>query len=541
MTEENSGKSAAAALAESAARALGAFEAAGQGLPQRTSLPHPFSNLTREEWARSISLWRAHGAPLLKDMPARPCPTCGGTASDHIFQSYDAYPYHECMNCRTWFVPLEITHDLFERYFESVPEARRFGDYTDAQAVETAAVSADRARFDRYYAALKSCLARAGAPASTLDIGCGVANSLEVASEHGFEAEGIEVNRHAVTLGRKQGRYVSFPGEVTRAPVFDAVTMWETLEHIADPLGALQDARVRLKPDGLLALSVPNLNAPDIRWMRSDSLQIHGGPAWPGHINLWTPKTLAFLLRRAGFEPLHMSGQFSTNLEELAAYSLGEWSGARDYLRADAPEFELPRAASDLAQTLSPAAIAWQEGFAFAPILFVLARRSDGTAPAGLPAYTTAVAEARRRGLADTYGLQDASHGPRRRGHSLDLDDPEWHAEGVASAGGRLQIDADASGPFAYLWRSKAMDAQMRAQIRVRGALLSGGLSAGLLQADTWTAQQSTTSPGPFELTLEVPPGTGFNLIICNNDNGCGPAVADIDCVEFAGAEKGLP
>ena len=345
MTEENSGKAAAAALAESAARALGAFEAAGQGLPRRTSLPHPFSNLTREEWARSISLWREYGAPLLKDMPERPCPTCGGTASDHIFQSYDAYPYHECMNCRTWFVFLEITQDLFERYFETVPEARRFG----------------------------------------------------------------------------------------------------------------------------------------------------------------------------------------------------EWSGARDYLRADAPEFELPRAASDLAQTLSPAAIAWQEGFAFAPILFVLARRGDGTAPAGLPAYTAAVAEACRRGLADTYGLQEASHVPRRRGPSVDLADPEWHAEGVVSAGGRLPIDADTSGPFAYLSRSKAMDAQTRAQIRVRGALLSGDLSAGLLQADTWMAQQSTTSPGPFELTLEVPPGTCLNLIICNNDIGCGPAVADIDCVELAGADTRLP
>lgn len=541
MTAETSGKAAAANLAESIARALGAFESAGQSPPRRTSLPHPFSNLTRQDWARSISLWREHGAPLLGNVPARPCPTCGGTSSDHIFQSYDDYPYHECRNCRTWFVPLEIKHDLFERYFEAVPEARQYGDYTDAQAVETVAVAADRARFDGYYAALKCCLACTASSISTLDIGCGVANSLAVAAEHGFAAEGIEVNRHAVTLARKLGRHVSFPGEATRAPVFDAVTMWETLEHMADPLAALRDAHNRLKPDGLLALSVPNLNSPDIRWMRGDSLQIHGGPAWPGHINLWTPRTLAFLLRRAGFEPLHMAGQFSTNLEELAAYSLGEWSGARDYLRLDAPEFELPCAASDLAQALSPAVIAWQEGFAFAPILFVLARRTDGTAPAGLAAYTAGIAEARRRRLAGTYRLQPTSHRIPRRGQAIDLGDPEWRDEGVVSAGGRLQIDADAAAPFAYLWRSRAIDAPAGALVRVRGLLFSGGVSAGLLRTNSWAAQQSASSPGPFELILEISPGAGCNLIISNNDDGCGPAVADIDCAEFVSLDRSLP
>jgi SAM-dependent methyltransferase len=541
MTAETSGKAAADALAQSFARALEAFEATDPGSPRRTSLPHPFSNLSREQWARSISLWREHGAPLLREVPARPCPTCGGTKSDHIFQSYDAYPYHECMNCRTWFVPLEITHVLFERYFEAVPEARKFGDYTDSQAVETAAVSADRARFDGYYAALKSCLARCGAPVSTLDVGCGVANSLVVATEHGFEAEGIEVNRHAVTLARKLGRQVTFPEEPTRAKAFDAVTMWETLEHISAPLTALQEARERLKLDGLLALSVPNLNAPDIRWMRGDSLQIHGGPAWPGHINLWTPKTLALLLRRAGFEPMYMAGQFSTNLEELAAYSLGEWSGARDYLRIDSPEFELPFAASNLAQSLGPAVISWQEGFAFAPILFVLARRSDGSAPSGLAAHTASVADARRRSLAITYRLQHTPPGPRRRGQVVNLADSEWRAEGISLAGDRLQIDATDSEPFSYLWRSQPIDAPTGALIRVRGVLLSGGLSAGLLEADCWTAQESATSPGPFELTLRASPEAIFNLIICNNDNGGGPALADIDCVEIVDEDKNLP
>jgi SAM-dependent methyltransferase len=299
------------------------------------------------------------------------------------------------------------------------------------------------------------------------------------------------VNRHAVALARKLGRQVIFPGDATKTTAFEAVTMWETLEHIDDPLAALQDARSRLKPDGLLALSVPNLNAPDIRSMRGDSLQIHGGPAWPGHVNLWTPATLALLLRRAGFEPLHMAGQFSTNLEELMAYQLGHWSGARDYLRADAPEFALPVAAKELSAGLGPVAVSWQDGFAFAPILFVLARRADGTAPLGLDAFLREKTAARTQTLAAAYQLSDDSDAPRRRGRTLDLTAPEWRSEGAAIDGARLQIDAEDAGEFAYLWRSSPLDLSTGCEIRVRGVILSGGLFAGLLYDEAWSSTAS--------------------------------------------------
>ncbi len=535
--------SAAGLLSQGVARALQGFDPSGASNPVRTQLPHPFSNLTRAEWARSIDLWRARGAPLLNTLPSRSCPTCGGNSSDYLFDSYDAYPYHECQSCRTWFVPLVITHELFERYFETVPEARRFGDYTDAQAVNTAAMDADRARFDKYYAALNGCLARGpGERSSTLDIGCGVANSLAVATEHGFDAEGIEVNHHAVNLARKLGRAVHFPQEATRAPRFDAVTLWETLEHISDPLAELKQAHARLKQDGVLALTVPNLNAPDIRSMRGDSLQIHGGPAWPGHMNLWTPGTLTQLLRRAGFEPVHLAGQFSTNLEELLAYQLGHWSGARDYLRADTAEFELPSAARELAAALGPALSSWQEGFAFAPILFVLARRSDGPAPPGYPTYAAQVSSARQTALNHTYRLEEEQLTPRhRRGESLDLSEPEWSDTGTRLNGGRILLDAGPAAPFAYLWRSHPLALTAGSIVRLRGMVLQGGLAAGLLEADRWAAQASVTQTGPFEISLTVRADITAQLVISNCNDGCGPAVADIDCAELFAVGEDLP
>lgn len=540
MSEDITGK-AASALAEAFARALREFEAAPAAPAVRARLPHPFSNLSRADWAHSISLWRMHGAPLLAALPRRDCPTCASSASDHIFDSYDAYPYHECVKCRTWFVPLDIRHDLFERYFEIVPDARRYGDYTDSQAVDPAAQESDRARFEGYYTALRACLARPdGEDVATLDIGCGVANSLAVATSLGLAAEGIEVNQHAVALARKLNRKVHFPGEATDAAAFDAVTLWETLEHIADPLTALQDARGRLKEDGLLALTVPNLNAPDIRSMRGDSLQIHGGPAWPGHINLWTPETLSMLLRRAGFEPLLMSGQFSTNLDELVAYHLGQWSGARDYLRVDTPEFALPAAARDLASALAPAIVSWQEGFAFAPILFVLARRDDGAAPPGFERLAADKSAARRAGLGRAYGLGEATPERRVRGTAIDLALPEWSSDAVTQEAGRLHLRAVGSAASGYLWKSQPLDLPAGSRINLRGVLYAGGLSAGLLQGDQWADQMAVIRSGQFEIFVTAPGGS-VSLVISNNDNGCGPADATIDCAEFTSAEAELP
>jgi SAM-dependent methyltransferase len=541
MTDETPEGEAARELGKAVARALLAFEAAPSTGSVRTKLPHPFSNMTRADWARSIELWREHGAPLLATLHPRGCPSCGASASDYIFDSYDGYPYHECQDCRTWFVPLDVRHEVFERYFTIRPDARRFGDYTDAQAVENAAMDADRARFEGYYSALKSCLGRdAGQAPTTLDVGCGVANSLAVAADHGFAAEGIEVNAHAVNLARGMGRAVNFPGEPTRAERFDAVTMWETLEHISDPLAALQDAHARLLPDGLLALSVPNLNAPDIRSMRGDSLQIHGGPAWPGHINLWTPDTLALLLRRAGFEPLHMSGQFSTNLEELLAYQLGQWSGARDYLRRDAPEFDLPAGASQLVSALGAAASVWQEGFAFAPILCVLARRSDGAAPAGFAAYAAARKMDRNARLHASYDLPVRR--PRSvRGRPLDLAQADWASVGAQLCGSRLEIDGRGEAPFAYLWRSADFQEPAASALCVRGVLFEGGISIGLLAGDTWASQVVVTTDGPFEVSLDMPAGMTVRLLVCNNDMGRGGGVADIDCASVSSAGWGLP
>ena len=42
---------------------------------------------------------------------------------------------------------------------------------------------------------------------------------------------------------------------------FDAVTCWDTIEHLADPLMALMQLRNVIKPNGYLFLSTPDISS----------------------------------------------------------------------------------------------------------------------------------------------------------------------------------------------------------------------------------------------------------------------------------------
>src|SRR5262249_36171986 len=84
--------------------------------------------------------------------------------------------------------------------------------------------------------------------------------------------------------------------ERQNANKFDAITSFEVLEHVPDPLSVLVAARQMLKREGALVLSVPNLDDPYC-------LNQQITPAMPPiHINFFSRSSLGALLERAGFE-----------------------------------------------------------------------------------------------------------------------------------------------------------------------------------------------------------------------------------------------
>jgi 2-polyprenyl-3-methyl-5-hydroxy-6-metoxy-1,4-benzoquinol methylase len=101
---------------------------------------------------------------------------------------------------------------------------------------------------------------RLGSDVDLVDVGCGDGEFLR--GVHGSHKRGLEFNAEAVKRAGEQGLNVSMatlaslPGESA-----DVVTMFQVIEHVADPAALIRDAVRVLRPEGRLFLSAPNNDA----------------------------------------------------------------------------------------------------------------------------------------------------------------------------------------------------------------------------------------------------------------------------------------
>jgi len=137
-------------------------------------------------------------------------------------------------------------------------------------------------------------------PGRLLDIGCGVGVVLQAASP-AWTATGVEPSKWAAKHARETFHLNVIEGSVedTKFPdaSFDAVTMLDVIEHLADPRHVLAEVHRILRPGGVFYIYTPDLSAPVARLM---------GRWWWGlraaHLYYFSGTTLPALLRDLGYE-----------------------------------------------------------------------------------------------------------------------------------------------------------------------------------------------------------------------------------------------
>jgi len=338
----------------------------------------PFSSMNEPQWRRAIELWNVHAAELLATLPERPCPACASARSRWLFQSYDLHQFHECEICGCWFTPKVVDWSVFERLFAKSPEALRNAESMMGHRDDEAGREVDMRRIGAYLDELLPILPRHdGQPIRYLDAGCGVGHSLRAGLERGLVVQGVEVDDAAVALARKAGLPVATPADVDAMPKgpYQLLSFWETLEHIAEPLQTMQRFLPYLAEDGLVAISVPNLNAPETRALRDACVWVHGGYNTPGHVNLFHVHALERLLERAGLTLIDAEGQFNGSTLELMAYMTGESRGAFDVLHRDVQRGRLSAYLGPLLADVSPGMALFETYALLSPILRVVACR----------------------------------------------------------------------------------------------------------------------------------------------------------------------
>ena len=144
-----------------------------------------------------------------------------------------------------------------------------------------------------------------GAGASVLDWGAGSGAFIRDASAAGFKAMGYDVNVHSQLRLERQGT-------LSRDPyIVDAVTLWDTIEHMEQPEAVLKS----IKKGAYLFASAPVFD--DLRKIRESK---HYRPG--EHLYYWTPKGFIDWLGLYGFRLLEQSShETDAGRESIGAFA----------------------------------------------------------------------------------------------------------------------------------------------------------------------------------------------------------------------------
>lgn len=135
-------------------------------------------------------------------------------------------------------------------------------------------------------------------PGKILDVGCGDGGFLELAREAGWTGVGFDYEERMIERAKQRGVEVhasefSAFCRSRAAGEFDAVTLFDVLEHSPEPAGLIRLLKPLLKKGGHLAVTLPNARRP-IPFAREE----HDYP--PHHFTRWTPEALEGFLEREG-------------------------------------------------------------------------------------------------------------------------------------------------------------------------------------------------------------------------------------------------
>ena len=219
------------------------------------------------------------------------CRICGGPAG-HWYTTASR-PTFRCAACGHIEVPAGLArladgrsiYEAEDAVFVKDGNADYYLDDTNAQAGRR------KAAFVRRYC-------RAG---TLIDVGASYGHFLAAIGKD-FDAQGFEVSPDAVAYAVRQFGVRNLVGSVYEWPAsmaepVDVITSWDVIEHLEDPVGAIQIMRAHLKPGGLLFLSTPDAGSlvarlMGTRWHYLDPVQ---------HINLFSRANLIRVLKDENF------------------------------------------------------------------------------------------------------------------------------------------------------------------------------------------------------------------------------------------------
>ena len=254
------------------------------------------------------------------------CLVCSSREAERLYR-LTHFSIYRCRSCRQVFQhPLPTEEEIRELFASlyttgegSVPELRDYYGFCYDDAPENPLVQLYECWLDRIEARVR--------PGRILDIGCGTGLFLQVARRRGWEVCGVDECEEALDHARSKFGLEVAQGEFSKLPLggrrFDAITLWDIVEHAREPVALLAEARRRLAPGGLVGLSTPNQRS-ILEAVAGPLYRLSGGRLRAPlekfyieqHFLYFTPDTLRGALARAGLRAVELDREL-TDLRRL--------------------------------------------------------------------------------------------------------------------------------------------------------------------------------------------------------------------------------
>ncbi|MFH0957559.1 MAG: class I SAM-dependent methyltransferase [Pseudomonadota bacterium] len=213
------------------------------------------------------------------------CDLCGSKESSVVFEK-EGFRHVRCKKCGLVYVNPRLKGHLD---FQRISGTGSMGEDRISSA-QMSRICRELAIFGNYRRLNK-----------ILEIGAGRGWFLSVAMDLGWKTWAVEINRDAIAnlvqKGIKNIIVSSAENFEAGKETFDAIRVWDVIEHLESPLQCLHRVYDCLRPGGLLRLSTTNFNSLS---------RFVNGPEWvylngSDHIILFDPVTITKLLKAAGF------------------------------------------------------------------------------------------------------------------------------------------------------------------------------------------------------------------------------------------------
>ena len=145
--------------------------------------------------------------------------------------------------------------------------------------------------------------------------------AVSIINSLGFNGTGLEGNIQSLDFAKKYRRINLLPktlDEVDLKEKQDVISFFGVLEHLTDPINALEISNELLKKHGIVVIEVPNFDSLSTRVQNYTKIaDRHLEPIT--HIMLFTENSLKFALRKTGFSPI-ASWYYGMDVIELLKY-----------------------------------------------------------------------------------------------------------------------------------------------------------------------------------------------------------------------------